>query len=81
MNSVLVVATTVVCTVFAGPIKPGVAHGRRQVTQPWGGAVQQGQGWNFVTGTLTVPEIKNQDPERAVAIWVGIDGKCFLSFS
>lgn len=47
---------------------------RRSVTEPWAGAAQQGQGWNFVTGTITVPDVSGQDANRAVAIWVGIDG-------
>lgn len=47
---------------------------RRSVTQPWAGAVDEDRGWNFVTGTITVPNISGQNPSSAVAIWVGIDG-------
>ena len=49
--------------------------GRRQGgDSPWGGAVQEGQGWTYVTGTATVPSISGQDPNAGAAVWVGIDG-------
>ncbi|TQV95583.1 peptidase A4 family protein [Cordyceps javanica] len=40
----------------------------------WGGAVQEGQGWTHVTGTVTVPDVSGQDAQAGAAGWVGIDG-------
>lgn len=47
---------------------------RQNVQQPWAGAVQEGQGWNYVTGTIKVPHITGQPSNYAVSAWVGIDG-------
>lgn len=41
---------------------------------PWAGSVQEGTGWNFVTGTATVLYVNNQGNSGA-ATWVGIDGE------
>lgn len=46
----------------------------RETESPWGGAVQDGQGWYSVTGVLTVPQISGQSSSAAASIWVGIDG-------
>ncbi|OAA54390.1 proteinase aspergillopepsin II [Cordyceps fumosorosea ARSEF 2679] len=51
---------------------PAVA--RQHGDSPWGGAVQEGQGWTMVTGTATVPTVSGQDPNAGAAVWVGIDG-------
>lgn len=47
---------------------------RQSDDSPWGGAVQEGQGWTYVTGTATVPLVSGQDPNAGAAVWVGIDG-------
>ncbi|EFQ27406.1 peptidase A4 family protein [Colletotrichum graminicola] len=39
----------------------------------WSGAVQIGNGYNHVTGTITVPEVSGNSGDAASA-WVGIDG-------
>jgi hypothetical protein len=44
----------------------------------WGGAVQegpQGTGWNFVQGSVVVPNFKGGDPRQSANMWVGIDGR------
>ncbi|OHF04125.1 peptidase A4 family protein [Colletotrichum orchidophilum] len=50
-------------------------HGIRNVeySSNWGGAVKIGNGYNHVTGTITVPEASGFDGAAASA-WVGIDG-------
>ncbi|KAF5126233.1 Scytalidopepsin B [Metarhizium anisopliae] len=57
-----------------GPGRPSDRLAARQVQQPWAGAVQQGQGPSYVTGTVRVPRIAGQPSRSAVAAWVGIDG-------
>ncbi|KAK9439648.1 acid protease B [Metarhizium brunneum] len=57
-----------------GPGRPSDRLAARQVQQPWAGAVQQGQGLSYVTGTVRVPRIAGQPSGSAVAAWVGIDG-------
>ncbi|UNI14296.1 hypothetical protein JDV02_000939 [Purpureocillium takamizusanense] len=47
---------------------------RQTVQNAWGGAVQQGQGWHYVTGTVTIPRVGGQSPSAAASAWVGIDG-------
>ncbi|KHN98415.1 proteinase aspergillopepsin II [Metarhizium album ARSEF 1941] len=47
---------------------------RQNGDNPWGGAVQEGQGWSYVTGTAVVPDVRGQDPSAGAAVWVGIDG-------
>ncbi|KAI9744321.1 MAG: hypothetical protein M1818_002473 [Claussenomyces sp. TS43310] len=39
----------------------------------WAGAVQNGNGWTTVQGTITVPQTSGSDGSAASA-WVGIDG-------
>ncbi|KAK1569870.1 peptidase A4 family protein [Colletotrichum navitas] len=39
----------------------------------WAGAVKIGNGYNHVTGTITVPEVSGNNDDAASA-WVGIDG-------
>ncbi|KAJ6788846.1 hypothetical protein PWT90_06998 [Aphanocladium album] len=41
---------------------------------PWGGAVQEGNGWTYVVGTTKIPTITGQDEYAGTAAWVGIDG-------
>ncbi|KAM3456989.1 hypothetical protein MY3296_001359 [Beauveria thailandica] len=58
-----------------GPLhtKVGSFAGQR-VDSPWGGGVQEGRGWTFVTGTTKIPSITGQDSYAGTAAWVGIDG-------
>ncbi|OAA44458.1 proteinase aspergillopepsin II [Beauveria brongniartii RCEF 3172] len=58
-----------------GPLhtKVGSFAGQR-VDSPWGGGVQEGRGWAFVTGTTKIPSITGQDSYAGTAAWVGIDG-------
>ncbi|OAA81759.1 proteinase aspergillopepsin II [Akanthomyces lecanii RCEF 1005] len=58
-----------------GPLhkKVGTFSGQ-QVESPWGGGVQEGNGWTFVTGTTKIPNISGQDSYAGTAAWVGIDG-------
>ncbi|PMB66010.1 Scytalidopepsin B [Beauveria bassiana] len=58
-----------------GPLhtKVGSFAGQR-VDSPWGGGVQEGRGWTFVTGTTRIPSITGQDSYAGTAAWVGIDG-------
>ncbi|OAQ63643.1 acid protease B [Pochonia chlamydosporia 170] len=48
--------------------------GRQNVQQPWAGAVQEGEGFGYVTGIVKVPSITGQPSNYAVSAWVGIDG-------
>ncbi|OBT67379.1 hypothetical protein VE03_03052 [Pseudogymnoascus sp. 23342-1-I1] len=44
----------------------------------WGGAVQEGPrgtGWNFVQGSVVVPNFRGGDPSQSANMWVGIDGR------
>lgn len=45
-----------------------------QYSSNWAGVVQIGTGYNYVEGTITVPEISGGDPSSAASAWVGIDG-------
>ncbi|KAM3562502.1 hypothetical protein MY1884_001801 [Beauveria asiatica] len=70
-----------------GPLhtKVGSFAGQR-VDSPWGGGVQEGRGWTFVTGTTKIPSITGQDSYAGTAAWVGIDGEpppapCFCTSS
>lgn len=45
------------------------------VQSPWGGAVQEGNGWRTVTGTTVIPSVTGQSPTAGAAAWVGIDGE------
>lgn len=47
---------------------------RQTVQNAWGGAVQEGQGWYYVTGTVTIPQVGGQSASAAASAWVGIDG-------
>lgn len=54
------------------------APNQRNTTYPqysgnWAGAVQSGQGFTHVEGTITVPQVSGGDGAAASA-WVGIDG-------
>ena len=40
----------------------------------WAGVVQVGQGYNYVEGTITVPQVTGNDANAAASAWVGIDG-------
>ncbi|OAQ99989.1 hypothetical protein LLEC1_01839 [Akanthomyces lecanii] len=58
-----------------GPLKKKVSNfARQQASAPWGGGVQEGSGWSFVTGTTQIPSITGQDSAAGAAAWVGIDG-------
>ena len=47
----------------------------KSVQSPWGGSVQEGNGWRTVTGSTVIPEVSGQSPSAGAAAWVGIDGK------
>ncbi|KAG8413370.1 hypothetical protein J3458_012939 [Metarhizium acridum] len=61
-----------------GPGRPSDASAdklvARQVQQPWAGAVQEGRGFSYVTGTVRVSWIAGQPSNSAISAWVGIDG-------
>ncbi|OAA59339.1 proteinase aspergillopepsin II [Cordyceps fumosorosea ARSEF 2679] len=58
-----------------GPLRNKVGNfASQQVNSPWGGGVQEGNGWTFVTGTTKIPSITGQDSYAGTAAWVGIDG-------
>ncbi|TQV98538.1 hypothetical protein V2A60_007733 [Cordyceps javanica] len=58
-----------------GPLNKKVgSFAGQQVQSPWGGGVQEGNGWTFVTGTTKIPNISGQDTYAGTAAWVGIDG-------
>lgn len=40
----------------------------------WGGAVQEGTGWDHVQGSVVVPNFRGGDPNESANMWVGIDG-------
>jgi len=45
-----------------------------QYSSNWAGAVQIGTGFTVVTGTITVPQVYDGNPNSAASAWVGIDG-------
>lgn len=49
--------------------------GDYSVESPWGGAVQEGNGWMTVTGKTVIPSVTGQDSSAGAAAWVGIDGR------
>lgn len=51
----------------------------KSVQSPWGGSVQEGNGWRTVTGTTVIPRVTGQSPSAGAAAWVGIDGKFLTS--
>lgn len=55
-------------------VRSQVVRARAAGDSNWGGAVQEGNGWTYVTGTATVPSITGQSSEAGAAGWVGIDG-------
>ncbi|ATY59623.1 ase aspergillopepsin II [Cordyceps militaris] len=58
-----------------GPLHKKVgSFAGQQVNSPWGGGVQEGRGWTFVTGTTKIPSITGQNSYAGTAAWVGIDG-------
>lgn len=48
--------------------------GAESVQSPWGGAIQEGNGWRTVTGTTVIPSVTGQSSSAGAAAWVGIDG-------
>lgn len=62
---------------FGGPIpKHRIKEFAPQAVQsPWGGSVQENQGWRTVTGETVIPEVSGQSSSAGAAAWVGIDGK------
>ncbi|CEJ83095.1 hypothetical protein VHEMI03123 [[Torrubiella] hemipterigena] len=54
--------------------KNGSIQKRSSTSDAWGGAMQQGTGWYYVEGTVTVPYVSGQGSNYAVSAWVGIDG-------
>lgn len=44
-----------------------------QYSGNWAGAVNEGNGWNYVQGTITVPSVSGSS-DSAASAWVGIDG-------
>lgn len=44
-----------------------------QYSGNWAGAVNEGKGWNYVQGTITVPSVSGSS-DSAASAWVGIDG-------
>ncbi|KAJ3494920.1 hypothetical protein NLG97_g3762 [Lecanicillium saksenae] len=59
----------------SGPYhREGSAKFAAQRDSPWGGAVQEGRGWKYVSGTTKIPNITGQDEYAGTAAWVGIDG-------
>ncbi|UNI19463.1 hypothetical protein JDV02_005645 [Purpureocillium takamizusanense] len=62
---------------FGGPFnknRNGKSFNTESVQSPWGGGVQEGQGWRTVTGTTVIPSVTGQSPDAGAAAWVGIDG-------
>lgn len=57
-----------------GPFSRDKTYGSSTVQSPWGGSVQEGQGWQTVTGTTTIPSVTGQGSAAGAAAWVGIDG-------
>lgn len=57
-----------------GPFAKDRDFSSNNVQSPWGGAVQEGQGWRTVTGTTVIPSVTGQDSSAGAAAWVGIDG-------
>lgn len=55
---------------FGGPFRADSA----QRDSPWGGSVQEGNGWRTVTGTTVIPSVTGQSHSAGAAAWVGIDG-------
>lgn len=64
-----------------GPFARDKAQGfsSKSVQSPWGGSVQEGNGWRTVTGTTVIPRVTGQSPSAGAAAWVGIDGKLIIS--
>lgn len=54
-----------------GPFRSDLSAQRNS---PWGGSVQEGNGWRTVTGTTVIPSVTGQSHSAGAAAWVGIDG-------
>lgn len=81
MRQSITLAIAAIAGVFAAPAT--YSHGRGNSTTEsqgdffWGGAVQegpQGTGWNFVQGSVVVPNFSGGDSSQSANMWVGIDG-------
>ncbi|OBT89105.1 hypothetical protein VE02_01975 [Pseudogymnoascus sp. 03VT05] len=82
MRQSITLAIAAIAGVFAAPATYTHARGNSTIQGQgdffWGGAVQegpQGTGWNFVQGSVVVPNFSGGDPRQSANMWVGIDGR------